>query len=126
MVRGVVPPSELCPPSVAHLMHSVLEISLFLTDEDRHRAGDDGGDGDAAASSPLCLVPFVPQICTFVDAQNRAIMADIPDGLLELTYTERRRVVIRGFLPAACASLNEQQRRDLYASKVFTVTSALI
>ena len=117
-VRGVVPPSELCQPSVAHLMHSMLEVRLSAEGQ---LCGSDADDDDER--SPLCLLPFVPQICVRVDTENRAIMADIPTGLLELTYSERRRVVIRGFLPESCMSLNETQRRRLYASKIFTTTS---
>lgn len=100
VVEGVVPPDELCSPEMAKLMHSMLEIKFHHNEE-------------------LCLVPLVPAIVRHVDIANRVLVMDPPDGLLELTYSEVKKYVLRGYLPARCESLTDEMRRQLASATVF-------
>lgn len=99
VVEGVVPPDELCLPSVAALMHSMLEIRFIGKKEH-------------------CLVPFVPSIVLDVDMQSKKVILNPPEGLLDLTYLLEERRTIRGFLPAQIDRLAEQERKEL-ESKIY-------
>lgn len=93
-VVGVVLPSDLCDTaSIASKMHSLLEVKLL-------------------SQKKLTLVPFVPAVVTKVDTVAGAIVMDPPQGLLDLTYEETKRVVIRGFLPEI-SSIDPQVRKWL-------------
>lgn len=94
VVEGVVPPDELCDPSVRQYMHSILEIRKLGTKQ-------------------LCLIPFVPSIVTFVDVERQIATINPPEGLLDLTYENVEKVLIRGYLPAHIDRLTEQDRREL-------------
>jgi 16S rRNA processing protein RimM len=98
-VEGVVIPSDLCTPESAKLMHSMLEIQ---------RLPVEGGEKD------LVLVPFVPSIVIDVDVGAHRLLLDPPRGLLEMTYREKKKIVIKGFLPAR-ANIDEASRRELEA-----------
>ena len=100
MVEGVVPPDELCSPEMAKLMHSILEIKFYHNEE-------------------LCLIPLVPSIVRHVDIVNRILVIDPPEGLLDLTYCENRKYVLRGYLPACCESVTDEMRRQLASATVF-------
>jgi len=102
LVHGVVPPDELCSPSVAKFMHAMLEVRV-----------QEFGAGD----KELLLVPLVPSIVLAVerDGYSQAITKvniKPPPGLLDLTYTEKKRVSIRGFLPAL-ATISDEDRAQL-------------
>lgn len=103
VVEGVVPPDELCSPEMAKLMHSILEIKFYHNEE-------------------LCLIPLVPSIVRHVDVANRVVVIDPPDGLLDLTYSETKKYVLRGYLPARCESLTDEMRRHLASATVFVST----
>ena len=93
-VVGVVLPSDLCDTAtIASKMHSLLEVKLL-------------------SQQKLTLVPFVPAVVTKVDVVSGKVVVDPPPGLLDLTYEETKRVVIRGFLPEV-SSINPQVRRWL-------------
>ena len=93
-VVGVVLPSDLCDTaSVASKMHSLLEIKLH-------------------SQKRLSLVPFVPAVVTKVDMVAGTVVVDPPPGLLDLTYEETKRIVIRGFLPEV-ATIDPQVRKWL-------------
>lgn len=101
-VVGVVPPDELCNPEAAKFMHSLLEIQK-------------------RDSKQLVLVPFVPHIVVHVDISNGVVLIDPPDGLLDLTYEEFKRVVIRGLLPENAIGLTTTERLELeHMSRRFT------
>jgi hypothetical protein len=111
VVAGVVTPDELCDPSLAALMHAMLEVRLtekYMPDAKEIAEGEVPGD-------IMCLIPLVPSIVTTVIASgdDRKIIIDPPEGLLDLTYVERRKLVVRGFLPAKSLSLTEEEREEL-------------
>ena len=83
-IIGVVPPDELCSPSAAKLMHAMLEIEVTTT-------------------GALCLIPLVPSIVLNVHQQEDGkakVIIDPPAGLLEQTYQQKKRIRIKGYLPA--------------------------
>lgn len=91
-IVGVVLPSDLCESAaIASKMHSLLEVKL-------------------TSSKKLTLVPFVPSVVTGVDLSSRQVTVDPPVGLLDLTYEESKRVVIRGFLPEVASIMPEVRR----------------
>lgn len=93
IVAGVVLPSDLCETlTIASKMHSLLEIKT--------------------ASNRLCLIPFVPEIVTSVNVQTKTIFLSPPDGLLDLTYEEPDKYVIRGYLPEF-ATISVENRKWL-------------
>eukprot|EP01031_Cornospumella_fuschlensis_P027144 gene27144-32790_t len=94
VVEGVVPPDELCSPSVAALMHSMLEIRFIGRKEH-------------------CLVPFVPSIVLQVNVQSKSMVLNPPEGLLDLTYLLEERRTVRGFLPARIERLSAKERVEL-------------
>ena len=85
----------MCNPSVALLMHAMLEIQKF------------------GPKNELCLIPFVPAIVIDVDYKTNSIYVDPPNGLLDLTYIEIKKIVIRGFLPLIAIGLTEEERTQL-------------
>ena len=100
VVVGIIPPDELCDSKTARLMmHSMLEVRKAFSDD-------------------LCLIPFVPQIVTSVDLENKRMFLLPPDGLLDITYIELKKVVIRGYLPAVSTSLTEENRRYLMQESI--------
>jgi len=52
-------------------------------------------------SPDLVLIPFVPQIVPIVDVERNRVYIDPPDGLLDLTYRNEPKTVIRGLLKPA-------------------------
>jgi ribosomal 30S subunit maturation factor RimM len=91
-VVGVVLPVDLCDSaSLASKMHSLLEIRIH-------------------SNKQLCLLPFVPSIVPRVDMKLKIVWIEPPDGLLDLTYEEKVRVVIRGYLPAV-ATMSAESRK---------------
>ena len=101
VVVGVVPPDELCSPAVAALMHSMLEVRK-------------------AGSKELVLVPLVPSIVVSVDLVQGTILLDPPKGLLEVTYLEKEKIVLKGFLPeVAGAYLAAWERSVLERNSLF-------
>lgn len=103
IVNGVIPPDELCDAAIAKYMHSMLEI---------RKLGD---------NNVLCLVPFVPAIVLDVNFELNRIVIDPPKGLLDLTYSEAKKIVIRGFLPSFATGLSEEEREFLYQSNKLTI-----
>ena len=105
-VEGVVPPDELCSPSVAQFMHAMLEVRVY-----------------ASKNKELVLIPLVPAIVSSVERGGAGMGVDEgaiarvnihpPSGLLDLTYTETVRVSLRGFLPA-CATISDDGRTQLF------------
>ena len=75
-------------------MHSMLEIRV-------------------SGSNDLCLIPFIPAIVLSVNMEKKSMILDPPAGLLDLTYQEIKKVIIRGFLPAEAIGLTEEERREL-------------
>ena len=75
--------------------------------------------GGFSESSELCLIPLVPQIVISVDIDAKRIILDPPKGLLELTYFEKVKYVIRGFLPERALHLTESDRRELRLNTIF-------
>jgi 16S rRNA processing protein RimM len=108
VVSGVVPPDELCDPSLAALMHAMLEVKLDR--KDSVEVDDPDGPGDT-----MCLIPLVPSIVTSVVLKDdeKMIVINPPEGLLDLTYVEKKKFVIRGFLPAKSAYLTDAERELL-------------
>lgn len=100
-VEGIVPPDELCDPSVAKFMHSMLEI--------RKRGTRD-----------FCLIPFVPSIVVEVDIQNKRVFIDPPEGLLDLSYEVVEKFVVKGYLPAKIEWLSATQREWLLKNAILT------
>eukprot|EP01031_Cornospumella_fuschlensis_P027542 gene27542-33266_t len=94
VVEGVVPPDELCSPSVAALMHSMLEIRFLGRKEH-------------------CLIPFVPSIVLQVNVQSKSMVLNPPEGLLDLTYLLEERRTVRGFLPARIERLSAKERVEV-------------
>jgi 16S rRNA processing protein RimM len=99
VVAGVVLPDDLCDVSAASLIHAMLEIKKPGLQEE------------------LCLIPFVPSIVLDVDRENSAILLDPPSGLLDITYVEQKRIVIKGYLPERAIGLTEENRVELSLSK---------
>ena len=101
VVHSVVPPEDLCAPSVAHLMHALLEVKL----ENSKRKND------------LCYIPFVNQIVTTIGigTPNAMIIIDPPLGLLDLTHREEIKCTIRGHLPSE-ATISPERRENLLSS----------
>jgi len=98
LVSGVVPALEL---SSAGVGHDLLEVTLFPP-------SPDGGDAPPERLDQLpddadtVLVPYVEEIVPAVDTDAGLVLIDPPAGLLELVQPKRRRrVTIRGLLPAA-------------------------
>lgn len=108
VVHGVIPPDELCSPETAKLMHSMLEIRVYSN----LRRGDCSGD------TQLCLLPLVPQIVLEVNIASGRIVISPPDGLLDLTYIEKKKYVIRGFLPEKSLHLTDRQRKELQKDSI--------
>ena len=105
-VNGVIPPDELADNSfAAQFMHATLEIKKSQSNE-------------------LFLVPMVPQLVPIVNIKDDYIEINPPAGLLDLTYEEKKkRVVVRGFLPAS-VEINSQLRRELEIASVLVSSSA--
>lgn len=95
-VVGVVLPEDLCDsPSLAKLMHSMLEIQKI-------------------GSAELCLLPLVPQIVIHVDIAGGRILLNPPAGLLDMVYIEKPKpVALRGFLPEKSIVLSAADRKVL-------------
>eukprot|EP01039_Chlorochromonas_danica_P001631 gene1632-1780_t len=99
-VVGVVPPEELCEsPSMASVMHSLLEVRLI-------------------GSADRCLLPFVPAIVLHVDIEAKKIIIEPPSGLLEQVYRVEEKVVVKGLLPARINWLTSQERAALEANSL--------
>ncbi|CAM9103353.1 unnamed protein product [Discosporangium mesarthrocarpum] len=62
--------------------------------------------GDA---TKVCYVPFVPQIVpTIVSSpENRCVLLDLPEGLLDLAVEVQEKAVVRGFLPEKVGDTGE-------------------
>lgn len=45
--------------------------------------------------------------------QNQVMVIDPPNGLLDMTYQDTRRVIIRGFLGSAAESVSDVKRYEL-------------
>lgn len=100
IVNGVIPPDELADNSfAAQFMHPMLEVRKLPSKE-------------------LCLVPLVPQIVPVINLEEDYIEINPPPGLLDLSYEEKKkRVTIRGFLPAN-VDINLQLRKELEIASV--------
>lgn len=100
IVVGIIPPDELCDSRTAMLMmHSMLEVRKFNSEE-------------------LCLIPLVPDIVTSIDLENKRIFLSPPKGLLDITYVEQKKVIIRGYLPSICISISEENRKFLMKESI--------
>ena len=102
-VDGVVPPDELCEgPSLVKLMHSMLELRKIENEDE------------------LCLIPLVPQIVLTVDLENKILVIDSAYiGLFDYSYIEKKKIVIRGFLPKKSAYLTDKDRKELEKNSIF-------
>lgn len=107
-VNGVIPADELCDPATASLMHAMLEIRK------------------PGLAGELCLIPFVPSIVLRVSYDQRAILIDPPEGLLDLVYIENKRVVIRGLLPSVASGLTLEERTILERRNTILFSEQLI
>lgn len=112
VIVGVIPPDELCEPSIAHLMHAQLELMILSsTATTTQRVNDSTSKGDE-----LCLVPLVPSIVPIIDVVNRRIFLSPPSGLLDVTYKDQpKRIIIRGYLPQYIDRLSIEDREYLNA-----------
>jgi 16S rRNA processing protein RimM len=100
-VNGIVMPDDLCEGiNTIELMHAMIELKKINSDE-------------------LCLIPFVPQIVTSIDLNNKVVIINPPIGLLDLTYTEMKRIVIRGYLPETAIGLSDVERMELERYCIF-------
>jgi ribosomal 30S subunit maturation factor RimM len=119
VVRGVVPPSELCDSAPASkLMHAMLEVLLPPLPPIPGRRGE----------QRLCLVPLVAAIVVEVDRAGGRVVLNPPPGLLEVTYSlplpdsdsdlesgsgaRGRPGAIKGFLPEVAIGLTLQERLE--------------
>ena len=122
LVEGVVPPDELCSPEMAKLMHSLIELRLFPIGSTRSRTNindwNDDVDSDQLNSDVMCLVPFVPSIVKIIDNDRKVLVFDPPIGLLDLTYREKKKYVIRGYLPYEVTTLSVALRKELEMSTI--------
>jgi len=102
-VDGVVPPDELCDgPSLVKLMHSMLELRKINNEDE------------------LCLIPLVPQIVLTIDLENMLLVIDNSYlYLFDYSYIEKKKIVIRGFLPAKSAYLTDKDRKELMKNSIF-------
>eukprot|EP00967_Tisochrysis_lutea_P064062 scaffold82849_cov27-Tisochrysis_lutea.AAC.1 len=92
-VTGVVPREELT--GNPNLGNDLLEVTLMQT------RGVGLLDPDDPEEADTVLIPFVDEIVPFVSLEEGIVLINPPDGLLELVQPKRRRrVVIRGLLPA--------------------------
>ena len=78
-------------------------------------------NGRYSENSELCLIPLVPKIVISVDIDLKRIVLDPPKGLLELTYVEKLKYVLRGFLPERALHLTEERRMELERNTIFVV-----
>ena len=121
VVTGAIPKVELT--GNPNLGNDLLEVRLGSSasssrgggaehdDEEEEEDDDDDDEGDTV------FVPFVSQIVVDIRLEERLVLIDPPEGLLELIQPKRaERVVIRGLLPERAASLMEPA--------VYTYTSA--
>jgi 16S rRNA processing protein RimM len=101
-VDGVVPPDELCDgPSLVKLMHSMLELRKINNEDE------------------LCLIPLVPQIVLTIDLENKLLVIDNSYlYLFDYSYIEKKKIVIRGFLPAKSAYLTDKDRKELSKNSI--------
>lgn len=106
-VVGVVPPDELCDPATAALMHAMIEIKLYSKDKVK------------TSNNAMCLIPLVPSIVIDIDNVNKYMVIDPPAGLLDLTYAQKIRTVIRGYLPAQAIGISLEERIYLLKNIIF-------
>lgn len=118
VVEGIVPPDELCSPEMAKLMHSLFEIRMFPSEYNGTTGFKeiDVTDTIQVDSDVMCLVPFVSAIVKIVDNERRMLVFDPPKGLLDLTYREKKKYVIRGYLPSEITTLSSELRNELTMS----------
>ena len=119
VVTGAIPKVELT--GNPDLGNDLLEVALGRKrggDEEQANASAEDGvqngvqDDDArdeeGEEGDTIFVPFVSQIVVEIRLDERLILVDPPEGLLELIQPKREeRVVIRGLLPAVAASLQQ-------------------
>ena len=117
IIEGIVPPDELCSPEIAKLMHSLIEIRL-IPKEQQQKQNDMIRNGNIIKNiendgGTLCLVPLVPEIVLDIDIDLQIVVLDPPEGLLDLTYQENKKYVIKGYLAAVAASVTKELRYEL-------------
>jgi 16S rRNA processing protein RimM len=102
-VDGVVPPDELCEgQSLAKLMHAMLELRKIDNEDE------------------LCLIPLVPQIVLTVDLEHKLLVIDNSYiGLFDYSYLEKKKIVIRGYLPSVSMYLTDKDRILLEKNSIF-------